>query len=189
MFRTRCPSCGSLTSSRNRFCPACGTPMPAQADPAGTRSRAGSLRAVWVVLTAIGIIGAATVGYEWRSFEIAAAPAEVSVTPGLWVVEYNSFPNATAGPAYPGTATVSPSGTFELTLVIQVEGGCPRAPCGGYNVTGIVVEPPFILMHWTPDALPRSISQNESATWSLTVQAPRSSGTFGLNGEILGATY
>ncbi|MFI5418547.1 MAG: hypothetical protein ACHQ2Y_06605 [Candidatus Lutacidiplasmatales archaeon] len=136
------------------------------------------------------MVAAASLGYEIQAFQRATAPATVQVLTGKWAVQGVTGLPVSAGCGFCST-TVAPSKTITIHLIMWVEGvrdsGCTL--CGGYNVSGIVVEPPFTLLAVDPSPSPTLVSQNRSMEWNLTVEAPELAGAYWLNGVIEGASF
>jgi hypothetical protein len=143
-----------------------------------------------VLLTVIAMVAAGFLGFELQSFEAARAPATVQVLTGEWAVDGD-----TGLPAYAGCgecpASTGPLGSFTVHVTLGVggapEGGCRL--CGGFNVSDVGVEPPFVLLHSQPSTFPTLVPQNSSKSWNFTIEVPDVPGTYYLNGFLAGSSY
>ncbi|MCI4357036.1 MAG: hypothetical protein L3K18_07850 [Thermoplasmata archaeon] len=138
----------------------------------------------------VAMVAAGWLGYEIQSFETAKAASTVQVLAGEWSVYGDRGLTASAGCLQCGHST-GPSDSITVVLEFGVgparDSGCTI--CGGYNVSAIGVNPPFLLLHVGPSTFPTSVPQNNSVAWNLTIEAPSVPGSYYLSGTVQGSSY
>lgn len=181
-----CSRCGAPLSAGATFCSKCGTPTggvpfvvppiaaPAVASPPPPRKK--SRKLLWVIIgvvIVIVVIVIAALAY--------VSSTTVNVTGENWTIAYDGSTSGYFGPS-PQSFTDSYSGTtgssFTYTLTLT-----SSAVVLTHSITNITVASPFTLSSISP-SLPISVTPGGSATITLTITMPSSTGSYVLSGTV-----
>ena len=179
---TFCTKCGSPVAAGAGFCAKCGTPVgmaataPMAASMYQPTPKKKSRKLLWVIIGVVVVIviiviaALALVGMN-----------QVKVTGENWNIAYDGATSGYFGPS-PQSFTQSMSGstgdsfTYTLTLTSS-------AAFLTHNISAITVDSPFSLSSVSP-SLPISVTPGGSATITMTITMPSSSGSYVLSGTI-----